>query len=246
MVALLTLTAITGCASTRLAQVGNGGGTDNRNVNQSEGGSQTVSNDEEDDSVLGHYHQHLDANDLMGTVTSLVMMYGDIDSLWEDNTLILYDNGDTSNRTGNLPYVDGSSQRYELVKEMYISSRGIHHWGAFYGSFTCDGDVITLNSPDWASYVLFYGDGYEHYNYTEEGGVVDPNSPALGTFYGPIMDYHFNTGTQAQQVQINKEDGSFEFLMDTSDDVETETSAGDGASAEDTAEEPAESEEAAE
>lgn len=220
MIALLTLTAVTGCASTRLAQVGNGGSSGNRTESEVQTETQTAANDEENSSVLGHYSQHLDANDLMGTVTSLVMLYGDINTLWEDNTLILYDNGDTSNRTGNLPYVDGSSQRYELVKEMYISSRGIHHWGAFYGSFTNDGDVITLNSPDWASYVLFYGDGYEHYNYSEEGGVVDPDSPAKGTFYGPIMDYHFNTGSQAQQVRINKEDGSFEFLQDTSDDVE--------------------------
>jgi len=216
-VGLLTAMSICGCGNTRLAKALNGGSVDR---NPTEVASNAES--EENSSVLGHYSQHLDANDLMGTVTSLVMLYGDIDSLWEDNTLILYDNGDTSNRTGNLPYVDGSSQRYELVKEMYISSRGIHHWGAFYGSYTSDGDTITLNSPDWASYVLFYGDGYEHYNYTETGGAVDPDSPAIGTFYGPIMDYHFNTGSQAQQVVINREDGSFEFLMDTSDDIEQE------------------------
>lgn len=216
-IGLLTALSLSGCANSRLATAMNGGTTGQRHETTVQADNDTSV---DESSVLGHYSQHLDANDLMGTVTSLVMLYGDMDSLWEDNKLILYDNGDTSNRTGNLPYVDGSSQRYELVKEMYISSRGIHHWGAFYGSFTNDGDTITLKSPDWASYVLFYGDGYEHYNYTETGGVVDPESPALGTFYGPIMDYHFNTGTQSQQVVINKADGTFEFLMDTSDDVE--------------------------
>lgn len=216
MAGLLAAITLGGCANTRLAQAVNGGAAGS-NVKTA------IQSDEETtkgDTVLGHYSQHLDANDLMGTVTSLVMLYGDIDSLWEDNTLILYDNGDTSNRTGNLPYADGSTQRYELVKEMYISSRGIHHWGAFYGSFTYEGDTITLHSPDWASYVLFYGDGYEHYNYTEEGGAVDPESPAIGTFYGPIMDYHFNTGNQSQQVVLNRANGTFEFLMDTSDDTE--------------------------
>ena len=216
---ILTVIALSGCSNTRLAKAVNGGTAD-RNVDTVQGTE--TGGRESDYSVLGHYSQHLDANDLMGTVTSLVMLYGDMDSLWEDNTLILYDNGDTSNRTGNIPYPDGSSQRYELVKEMYISSRGIHHWGAFYGSFTNDGNTITLDSPDWASYVLFYGDGYEHYNYTEEGGAVDPESPAIGTFYGPIMDYHFNTGAQAQQVVVNRSDGTFEFLMDTSDDAEQE------------------------
>lgn len=219
VVSLLASLFLSGCGNGRLAKAM---GKENA-FRKQENAEITVAehdSDSDDASVLGHYSQHLDANDLMGTVTSLVMLYGDIDSLWEDNTLILYDNGDTSNRTGNLPYVDGSSQRYELVKEMFISSRGIHHWGAFYGSYTYEGDTITLNSPDYASYVLFYGDGYEHYNYTEEGGVVDPESPAIGTFYGPIMDYHFNTGSQAQQVVIDRENGTFEFLMDTSDDVE--------------------------
>lgn len=170
--------------------------------------------------VPGVYTNMVYNYDMMGDITTLEMGYGTEQTLFERNTLVLTNNAD-SNRdlvTGGQPYMDTSTnQRYELTKEFFVGSRGIHRIACFYGTYTIDGLNVTLNTPEYWSYLGYEGDGYSSFNKPECAEFMVPTgqTAANGTDYslkfsGAVMPRHDGTN-DPQTVVIDPNEFTFEY-----------------------------------
>lgn len=180
----------------------------------------------------GVYTNYVDCYGMAGYVSSLETGYGTENTLFERNTLVLTDNPE-SNRgdiSTAVPYIDTTTtQRYELTKELYVGSRGIHRIAMYYGTYTVDGLDVTLETPEYWSYVDYEGDGYYSFNKTEVAdfmvrtGETGNAGDISNKFNGPVLPPFADTSNQAQTVTVNMTDFTFEFPAgDTSDDVPAE------------------------
>ena len=170
--------------------------------------------------IPGVYTNMVYNYDMLGDITTLEMGYGTEQTLFERNTLVLTNNAD-SNRdlvTGGQPYVDTTTnQRYELTKEFFVGSRGIHRIACFYGTYTVDGLNVTLNTPEYWSYLGYEGDGYASFNKPECAEFMVPTGELAenGTNYalkfnGAVMPRHDGT-CEPQDIIINPNDFTFVY-----------------------------------
>lgn len=176
--------------------------------------------------VPGVYTNFVHNYDMLGDITTLEMGYGTEQTLFERNTLILTNNPD-SNRdlVGNaIPFEGGSTQRYELTKEFFVGSRGIHRIACFYGTYTIDGLNVTLSTPDYWSYLGYEGDGYASFNKPEAGEFMVPTGElaANGTDYslkfsGAVMPRHNGTN-DPQTIVIDPNAFTFSYPVGNPDD----------------------------
>lgn len=179
--------------------------------------------------VPGVYTNHVYNYDMLGEITTLEMGYGTEQTLFESNTLVLTNNPE-SNRDlvpGAPPFVDTTTnQRYELTKEFFVGSRGIHRIATFYGTYTIDGLNVTLNTPEYWSYLGYEGDGYSSFNKPECAEFMVPTGElaANGTDYslkfsGAIMPRHNGTN-EPQTVTIDPNAFTFEYPTGNPEDDE--------------------------
>ncbi|OZG60986.1 hypothetical protein BLEM_1618 [Bifidobacterium lemurum] len=176
----------------------------------------------------GVFTNYVNSEGMAGYVSSLEMGYGNTNTLFERNTLVLTDNADSDR--GDIatakPYIDTSTtKRYELTKDFYVGSKGIHRIAMFYGTWTNDDMEVTLETPEYWSYVDYEGDGYYSFNKDEscdfmvrtgEEGTAGDISLRFG---GPVLQPFADSGNEPQTVTVNMEDYTFEYPAgDTSDD----------------------------
>ena len=179
--------------------------------------------------VPGVYTNRVENYDMLGDVTTLEMGYGTEQALFEYNTLVLTDNPD-SNRglvSGGQPYADTTTtRRYELTKEFFVGSRGIHRIAQFYGTYTIDGLTVTLNTPEYWSYLGYEGDGYASFNKPECAEFMIPTGEKAenGTDYslkfsGAVMPRHNGTN-DPQTIVIDPNNFTFEYPTGNPEDDE--------------------------
>lgn len=177
--------------------------------------------------IPGVYTGYVYNYDMLGDVTTLEMGYGTEQTLFERNTLTLTDNPD-SNRDlvqNAPPYVDTTTtKRYELTKEFFVGTRGIHRIASFYGTYTVDGLNVTLNTPEYWSYLGYEGDGYASFNKPECAEFMVPTGELAenGTDYslkfsGAIMPRHNGTN-DPQTVIIDPNEFTFSYPVGNADD----------------------------
>jgi|GEM_PF-3085076 len=170
--------------------------------------------------VPGVYTNFVYNYDMLGDITTLEMGYGTEQTLFERNTLVLTDISD-SNRdlvSNAPPYIDTTTtQRYELTKEFFVGSRGIHRIASFYGTYTINGLNVTMNTPEYWSYLGYEGDGYSSFNKPECAEFMIPTGEraANGTDYslkfsGAVMPRHNGTN-DPQTIIIDPNAFTFEY-----------------------------------
>lgn len=177
----------------------------------------------------GVFSNYVDCYGMAGYVSSLETGYGTENTLFERNTLVLTDNpeSDRNDIATAVPFLDTTTtKRYELTKELYVGSRGIHRIAMYYGTYTADGMNVTLSTPEYWSYVDYEGDGYYSFNKMEVCDFMvrtgeQGNSGDLSMkFNGPVLPPFADTSNAPQTVIVNMADYTFEFPAgDTSDDV---------------------------
>lgn len=166
----------------------------------------------------GYYVQYLTCEDLGEAIFGPLSHEGSDVSCFQVNTLVLTNNEFASR--GNCAYAYEPGQRYELTKDFRDTQRGMHFCFSFYGTYTLDGDQVTLSEPETFSYNLWTGDGGPIAEPTDAGGFsADPaTDPYVDAFNTSIMNYRCSYGHESMTVTIDQENFTFTFNEVNEDD----------------------------
>lgn len=157
----------------------------------------------------GYYVQYLAADQLEEALFGPLKHEGSEVSCFQINTLVLTNNEFASR--GNCQFFYEPGQRYEFTKDFRDTQRGMHFIFSFYGTYTVDGDQVTLSKPETFCYNLWTGDGGPIAEPTDAGGFcsdpeTDPYADAMNT---AIMNYRCAYGHEEMTVTIDQENFSF-------------------------------------
>lgn len=157
----------------------------------------------------GYYVQYLDCEDLGEAIFGPMSHEGSEVSCFQVNSLVLTNNEFASR--GNCQFMYEPGQRYEFTKDFRDTQRGMHFVFCFYGTYTVDGDQVTLSEPETFCYNLWTGDGGPIAEPTDAGGFsVDPETDhyvdAMNT---AIMNYRCAYGHEEMTVTIDQENFTF-------------------------------------
>ena len=132
-----------------------------------------------------------------------------LDTLAQYNTLVI---------TAQNTTITGGD-RYELSKDLYNGEMGIHIEARFYGTYTADGNSVTLHVPEYYTWIYYrngqvMGDSYVYQ-------PVDLNATGNDgcSFYGDYLDYHGYHRVEEMTVLVDPATGRFEFDIEGNDDT---------------------------
>lgn len=157
----------------------------------------------------GYYVQYLGAEDLGEAIFGPMQHEGSEVSCFQINSLVLTNN-DFASR-GNCEFFYEPGQRYEFTKDFRDTQRGMHFVFSFYGTYTVEGDQVTLSEPETFCYNLWTGDGGPIAEPTDAGGfcsdpATDPYVDAMNT---AIMNYRCAYGHESMTLTIDEENFTF-------------------------------------
>lgn len=132
-----------------------------------------------------------------------------LDTLCQTNTLILTRQNTTIT----------SGDTYELSKDLFNGEMGIHIEARFYGSYTHDGNQVTLAVPDYYTWIY-----YRNGRIMGNAVVYQPvDLTATGndgcSFFGDYLDYHGYHNVAEMSVLVDPANGQFVFDIDSNDDA---------------------------
>lgn len=132
-----------------------------------------------------------------------------LDTLRQFNTLVLTRQNTTIT----------SGDTYELTKDLYNGEMGIHIEARFYGSYTADGNSVTLQVPDYYTWIY-----YRNGRLMNEPVVYQPvDLNAAGndgcSFFGDYLDYHGYHRVEEMKVMVDPATGAFTFDIAENDDA---------------------------
>lgn len=170
-------------------------------------GAQDTVQEEDSDSVSGIYTNTMTGEDMRDRLVASWSAVTHLDTLRQENRLVLTEANSTMD-----------SDRYELAKDLYNGEMGIHIEARFYGTFAEDGDSVTLDTPEYYTWI-YYRNGQvmgDSYIYQE----VDPEAAGNdgASFFGDYLDYHGYHRTDEMNVTIDREADVFTFDIATNDD----------------------------
>lgn len=132
------------------------------------------------------------------------------------NELVLRNN-DYASRAAT-PYAYEPGQRYELTKNFRDVQIGLCFWATFYGTYTFEGNTVTLSAPERFSYMFDGGAGKPKANVVASGGfLVDDTNEYVNAFNGSIINYRHNSGHDAMTVTLDQENFTFKINVVTED-----------------------------
>ena len=179
------------------------------------------SNVEATTQLRGHnyYVQYLGYEDLGEAIFGPFQHEGSEVSCFQVNSLVLTNNEFASR--GNCEFYYEPGQRYEFTKDFRDTQRGVHFVFCFYGTYTVDGDQVTLSEPETFCYNLWTGDGGPIAEPTDAGGFcADPETdPYVDAMNTAIMNYRCAYGHEAMTVTIDEENFTFTVNEVNEDDV---------------------------
>lgn len=157
----------------------------------------------------GYYVQYLGKEDLGEA------LFGPWDhpenevSSFQVNSLVLTNNEFASRSECQFAYEPG--QRYEFTKDFRDTWNGTHFIFMFYGTYTVDGDQVTLSKPETFSYNLWTGDGNTIAKPDDAGGwCANPDEdPYVNAMNTAIMNYRCAYGSEEMTLTIDQENFTF-------------------------------------
>ena len=167
----------------------------------------------------GYYVQYLGYEDLGEAIFGPFQHEGSEVSCFQVNSLVLTNNEFASR--GNCEFYYEPGQRYEFTKDFRDTQRGVHFVFCFYGTYTVDGDQVTLSEPETFCYNLWTGDGGPIAEPIDAGGFcADPETdPYVDAMNTAIMNYRCAYGHEAMTVTIDEENFTFTVNEVNEDDV---------------------------
>lgn len=142
------------------------------------------------------------------------------------NELVLRNN-DYAKRDA-APYQYEPGQRYELTKHFRDNQIGLYFWASFYGTYTFEGNQVTLNTPEKFSYCFDGGAGRPGASVvSSSAGWIDESNeenPAqdwikgdvINSFNGGILNYRHNSGHEPMVITVDTE--YYTFTINELDD----------------------------
>ena len=127
---------------------------------------------------------------------------------------------DTLHQYNTLMLTESSGNKYELTKDLYNGEMGIHIEARFYGSYTHEGNAVTLGIP--TAYTWIY---YRNGRVMNPAAVINEpvNLEATGndgcSFFGDYLDYHGYHRVAEMKVNIDPSTGRFTFDIAENDDA---------------------------
>lgn len=206
---VMALTLLSSCAPGEPAQ--KSGGDANPTITKVAGGNNAGW--ENRDAVQGYYVQtEFTPEEIEESVALFTASDAHTDiSCRAENTLVLRNNEYASRAACEYVYEPG--QRYELTKEFRNTNMGAYFWATFYGTYTFEGDTVTLSEPERFSYSFDGGAGRPGADVVSSGGIMlDASNEYIDAFNGAIINYRHNSGHKAMTVTINQD--NFTFVID--------------------------------
>lgn len=109
-------------------------------------------------------------------------------------------------------YVYEPGQRYELTKSFRDLYTGLYFWSTFYGTYTFEGDTVTLSEPERFSFMFEPGAGRPNAAVIGDAGyMLDASNEYVDNFNGSIINYRHNYGHEAMTVTIDQENFTFKI-----------------------------------
>lgn len=109
-------------------------------------------------------------------------------------------------------YVYEPGQRYELTKSFRDLYTGLYFWSTFYGTYTFEGDTVTLSEPERFSFMFDPGAGRPGAAVIGDAGyMLDASNEYVDNFNGSIINYRHNYGHEAMTVTIDQENFTFKI-----------------------------------
>lgn len=163
---------------------------------------------QEMEDATGLYTNELTGEDMRDRLVASWSAVTHLDTLHQYNRLVLTRQNTTIT----------SGDTYELTKDLYNGEMGIHIEARFYGSYTHDGNEVTLQEPDYYTWIY-----YRNGRLMTDPVVYQPVDPeAAGndgcSFYGDYLDYHGYHRVSEMNVIVDPASGRFMFDIVTSDD----------------------------
>lgn len=109
-------------------------------------------------------------------------------------------------------YVYEPGQRYELTKSFRDLYTGLYFWSTFYGTYTFEGNTVTLSEPERFSFMFEPGAGRPGAAVIGDAGyMLDSTNEYVDNFNGSIINYRHNFGHEAMTVTIDQENFTFKI-----------------------------------
>ena len=182
----------------------------------------TIAHQELDD-VTGLYTNEMTGDDMRDRLVASWSAVTHLDTLKQYNRLVLTRQNTTIT----------SGDTYELTKDLYNGEMGIHIEARFYGSYTFDGNDVTLQVPDYYTWI-YYRNGRVMGNPVVYQPVdLSATSNDGCSFFGDYLDYHGYHRVEEMKVTVDPTSGNFVFDIAENDDASAlgEESEADGFSA---------------
>lgn len=159
------------------------------------------------DDVTGLYTNILTGEDMRDRLVASWSAVTHLETLRQQNTLLLTaENGTVS------------GDRYELAKDLYNGEMGIHIEARFYGTYTFDGNLVTLAVPESYTWI-YYRNGRvmgDPVVYQPVDLTADGNDGC--SFFGDYLDYHGYHRVEEMNVLVDAASGAFAFDIAENDD----------------------------
>lgn len=163
---------------------------------------------QEMDDVTGLYTNILTGEDMRDRLVASWSAVTHLETLRQQNTLLLTaENGTVS------------GDRYELTKDLYNGEMGIHIEARFYGTYTFDGNLVTLAVPESYTWI-YYRNGRvmgDPVVYQPVDLTADGNDGC--SFFGDYLDYHGYHRVEEMNVLVDAASGAFAFDIVENDDA---------------------------
>lgn len=158
--------------------------------------------------VTGLYTNELTGEDMRDRLVASWSAVTHLETLRQYNRLVLTQQNTTIT----------SGDTYELTKDLYNGEMGIHIEARFYGSYTFDGNSVTLAVPDYYTWI-YYRNG-QVMGTPVVYQPVDLTSTANDgcSFFGDYLDYHGYHRVEEMNVIVDPASGAFVFDIVESDD----------------------------
>lgn len=173
------------------------------------GGSQAASTAaaSADDSISGIYSNTLTGEDMRDRLVASWSAVTHLDTLTQENNLVLTEANSTMD-----------TDRYELTKDLYNGEMGIHIEARFYGEFTVDGNTVTLETPEYYTWI-YYRNGTVMgtpvvYQPVDESATGNDGA----SFFGDYLDYHGYHRIDEMNVTVDTANDTFTFDIQSDDD----------------------------
>lgn len=163
---------------------------------------------QEMDDVTGLYTNILTGEDMRDRLVASWSAVTHLETLRQQNTLLL------TAENGTVP-----GDRYELIKDLYNGEMGIHIEARFYGTYTFDGNLVTLAVPESYTWI-YYRNGRvmgDPVVYQPVDLTADGNDGC--SFFGDYLDYHGYHRVEEMNVLVDTASGAFAFDIVENDDA---------------------------